>query len=330
MALAPEDVDAFIALAHEENLEATPVAVVTEEPRVRMHWRGDTIVDVSREFPRATARRSMSAVAVPAPADELRRKRLRPRFRGDKRADRPVVDAVCTPTRWKCPRGAHGRHQPRLEQGPCGALRLHHRRGHGAHALRRRAPAHPGARHGGEAAGARRQDHDGPGLSWASTRIFRPTTPMLVPTWPCSIPWRSSWPPASSGRTCTSTFQEYFEKLRQDPERWGKPMAAVLGALMAQIDFGVGAIGGKDSMSGSFEDFDVPPTLVSFATAIGDIDRVTSPELKEAGDNLYLGFLRGRAGVERLRRLRRGGVPHRCGCRAGLRERPTAAWPRRW
>ena len=82
------------------------------------------------------------------------------------------------------------------------------------------------------------------------------------------------------------TFQEYFEKLRQDPERWGKPMAAVLGALMAQIDFGVGAIGGKDSMSGSFEDLDVPPTLVSFATAIGNIDRITSPELKEAGDNL--------------------------------------------
>ena len=65
------------------------------------------------------------------------------------------------------------------------------------------------------------------------------------------------------------TFQEYFEKLRQDPERWGKPAAAVLGALMAQIDLGVGAIGGKDSMSGSFEELDVPPTLVSFATAVG-------------------------------------------------------------
>ena len=117
------------------------------------------------------------------------------------------------------------------------------------------------------------------------------------------------------------TFQEYFEKLRQDPERWGKPMAAVLGALMAQIDFGVGAIGGKDSMSGSFEDLDVPPTLVSFATAIGDIDRVTSPELKEAGDNLIWVSFEDALASTRLRRLRRGGVPHRCGCRAGLRER---------
>ena len=65
------------------------------------------------------------------------------------------------------------------------------------------------------------------------------------------------------------TFQEYFEKLRDEPERWGKPMAAVLGALMAQVDLGIGSIGGKDSMSGSFEDLDVPPTLVSFATGLG-------------------------------------------------------------
>ncbi len=76
------------------------------------------------------------------------------------------------------------------------------------------------------------------------------------------------------------TFQEYFERLRDVPERWGKPVAAVLGALMAQVDLGVGAIGGKDSMSGSFEDLDVPPTLVSFAVAVGDAARATSPEFK--------------------------------------------------
>ena len=79
------------------------------------------------------------------------------------------------------------------------------------------------------------------------------------------------------------TFQEYFEKLRQEPLRWGKPVAAVLGALMAQLDLEVGAIGGKDSMSGSFEQLDVPPTLVSFATAVGPVSRVTSPEFKGAG-----------------------------------------------
>ena len=79
------------------------------------------------------------------------------------------------------------------------------------------------------------------------------------------------------------TFQEYFGSLRDVPERWGKPAASLLGALMAQVDLGVGSIGGKDSMSGSFEDLDVPPTLVSFATAVGMVDHAMSPEFKGAG-----------------------------------------------
>ena len=82
------------------------------------------------------------------------------------------------------------------------------------------------------------------------------------------------------------TFQEYFERLRDEAQRWGKPAAAVLGALKAQVELGVGAIGGKDSMSGSFETLDVPPTLVSFATAVGHVDRVTSPEFKKAGSRV--------------------------------------------
>jgi phosphoribosylformylglycinamidine synthase len=84
------------------------------------------------------------------------------------------------------------------------------------------------------------------------------------------------------------TFQEYFERLGTDPARWGKPLAALLGALDAQIGLGIGAIGGKDSMSGSFEDLDVPPTLVSFATAIGRTDRVVSTEFKKAGSTVVL------------------------------------------
>ncbi len=84
------------------------------------------------------------------------------------------------------------------------------------------------------------------------------------------------------------TFQEYFESLRGNADRWGKPTAAVLGALMAQVDLGIGSIGGKDSMSGSFEQLDVPPTLVSFATAVGKVGRVTSPEFKGAGHRVAL------------------------------------------
>ena len=82
------------------------------------------------------------------------------------------------------------------------------------------------------------------------------------------------------------SFQEYFEKLHEEPKRWGKPVAAVLGALEAQVDLGVGAIGGKDSMSGSFEDLDVPPTLISFAVSTGKIDTVVSPEFKQAGNRV--------------------------------------------
>ncbi len=84
------------------------------------------------------------------------------------------------------------------------------------------------------------------------------------------------------------TFQEFFEKLRDEPERWGKPFAALLGALDAQLELGAAAIGGKDSMSGSFHDLDVPPTLISFAIAPIKAGEVLSPEFKEAGHPVYL------------------------------------------
>ncbi len=84
------------------------------------------------------------------------------------------------------------------------------------------------------------------------------------------------------------TFQEYFERLKQDPKRWGKPVASLLGALDAQLDFGVAAIGGKDSMSGSFEELDVPPTLVSFAVSHGNVDNVISPEFKGVNNDVAL------------------------------------------
>ncbi len=103
-------------------------------------------------------------------------------------------------------------------------------------------------------------------MAWGfNPYIRRPRTSSPAPTSPWSRAWRSWSRPASSSKNAYLSFQEYFEKLRDEPERWGKPAAAVLGALMAQVDLGVGAIGGKDSMSGSFEDLDVPPTLISFA-----------------------------------------------------------------
>ena len=84
------------------------------------------------------------------------------------------------------------------------------------------------------------------------------------------------------------SFQEYFEKPMRDPKRWGKPMAAVLGAFKAQKELGVAAIGGKDSMSGTFEDIDVPPTLVSFAVTTDDVTNIISPEFKEVDNNVFM------------------------------------------
>ena len=82
------------------------------------------------------------------------------------------------------------------------------------------------------------------------------------------------------------SFQEYFEKLGQNPEKWGKPLASLLGAYDAQINLGLAAIGGKDSMSGTYQDLNVPPTLISFACANGEKKNVISPEFKQAGNKL--------------------------------------------
>ena len=91
-----------------------------------------------------------------------------------------------------------------------------------------------------------------------------------------------------SYHNCWLTFQEYFERTKNDPRRWGKPMAALLGALEAQLGLGIGSIGGKDSMSGTFEEIDVPPTLVSFAVSVAKTGNIISPEFKEAGHKVYL------------------------------------------
>ena len=288
VALAPEDVDAFIALAHEENLEATPVAVVTEEPRVRMHWRGTTIVDVSRDFLASNGAPKHAAVVVPAPADESCAATPCDRaFEAAASLTDPVVEAAAA--------------ADSLEAGLAALMGdINHACNKG---LVERFDSTIGAGTVLMPFGGSRQLTPALAMVAKLPVLGGATTTVSGLSWGFN-PYLSAWDPYAGAYMAVLdsvaklvatgferanmylTFQEYFEKLRQDPERWGKPMAAVLGALMAQVDFGVGAIGGKDSMSGSFEDLDVPPTLVSFATAIGNIDRVTSPELKAAGDNL--------------------------------------------
>ena len=264
--VSPQDAAAFIAAAERENLEAYPVATVTESPRMVMKWRGETIADLSRDFLNTNGAVKRAAAAVPA-------------------RDR----APLTAPRFASLREMAGSLACASRRGLTGAVRRHHRRGQRLMPFggkRQRTPA--------QAMAAllpvlRAMPPTRP-ASWpgASTRSRWRRTPMPEPTPPSPV----SPGQAGGGRgglpDAYLTLQEYFEKLRTEPRRWGKPFAALLGALDAQLDFGAAAIGGKDSMSGSFLDLDVPPTLISFAIAPIKAGEVLSPEFKEPGHPVYL------------------------------------------
>ena len=268
VALAAEDVEAFVRLAHEENLEATPIAEVTEEPRVRMTWRGDVIVDVSRAFLASNGAPKRQRVRVPeqgAAANAL------PRVPG---WDAPTLDeglrTLLADLNVCCNKGLVERFDSTIGAAtvlmPFGG----ERQLTPAQAMVAKFPVD------GETTTCS-------GMAWGFNPYLSEAD-QFVGAYVAVVESVAKLVGAGFRRAdMYLTFQEYFEKLRDEPERWGKPMASVLGALMAQVDLGVGSIGGKDSMSGSFEQLDVPPTLVSFATAVGSVGRVTSPEFKGAG-----------------------------------------------
>ncbi|MBS6975153.1 MAG: phosphoribosylformylglycinamidine synthase [Eggerthellaceae bacterium] len=262
VALAPEDVDAFIALAHEENLEATPIAEVTEEARVRMVWNDTVIVDVSRDFLNSNgAAKHQDVHVVPGGGYERT-------WEGETLAER--LGALVRDLNVCSNKGLSERFDSTIGAATAlmpfgGARQLTP-----AMAMVAKLPVF------GETSTVS-------GMAWGFNPYLTAANP-FVGSYIAVVESVAKLTAAGFAREdMYLTFQEYFEKLRDEPERWGKPAAAVLGALMAQVDLGVGAIGGKDSMSGSFEQLDVPPTLVSFATAVGSIDRVTSPEFKGAG-----------------------------------------------
>ncbi|MDO4797821.1 MAG: phosphoribosylformylglycinamidine synthase, partial [Coriobacteriales bacterium] len=262
VALAPGDVEEFFGYAREENLEATAMATVTAEPRLRMHWRGDVIVDVSREFLGSNGAPKHQHVHVKAA------KEWKPSWPGATLEQR--MRSLVNDLNVASNKGLSERFDSTI--GAASALM-----------------PFGGATQLTPAMGmVAKMPVDGEtttvsGMAWgynpflASANQFSGAYLAVVESVTrlvsCGLEHANAY----------LTFQEYFERLRDEPERWGKPTASVLGALMAQVDLGIGSIGGKDSMSGSFEDLDVPPTLVSFATAVGSLDRVTSPEFKGAG-----------------------------------------------
>ena len=266
--LAPEDVDAFRALADEENLESTAVAVVTESPRMVMEWNGRTIVDMSREF--------LNSNGAPKYADV--------RVEPQQPYARPACDASF----------------PKRMLEMAGSLDFCSRRG-----LAERFDSTNGACSLLMPFGGRYQKT--PAQAMASLiplpdRNAETASVMSYGFHPClgeKGPYLGAYQAvvesmarlvaAGAGwRGAHLTFQEYFERMTGEPEKWGRPLSALLGALEAQLDLGVAAIGGKDSMSGSFEQMHVPPTLVSFAVQVCDSARVISPEFKAAGHAIGL------------------------------------------
>ncbi|HIZ46504.1 MAG TPA: phosphoribosylformylglycinamidine synthase [Candidatus Olsenella pullistercoris] len=267
VALAPADVDEFLRYAHEENLEATVVATVTAEPRLRMSWRGETIVDVSREFLASNGAPKSTSVRVTAPEDyELS-------WAGETLAEQ--MRSLVTDLNVASNKGLSERFDSTIGAAtvlmPFGG----------------RAQLTP------PMAMVAKLPVDGEtttcsGMAWGFN-------PYLMSANPYTGAYLSVVESVSrmvaagfAHEDLYLTFQEYFERLRDVPSRWGKPTAALLGALMAQVDLGIGSIGGKDSMSGSFEELDVPPTLVSFATGLGTVDRVVSPEFKASGHRVLV------------------------------------------
>ncbi|HBQ64494.1 MAG TPA: phosphoribosylformylglycinamidine synthase, partial [Clostridiales bacterium] len=276
--VAMPDADRFIAEASLENLEATITAVVTREPRLKMLWRGVPIVDIQRDFLNTNGVRQQAKAYVKAPDPESSplsghaASMYLPA--GDSLEERFVNHLSSL---FCCSRkGLAERFDSTIGAGSVlmpfgGQLQA--------------TPAE------GMAAKLPRYD----GRSNTCTLMSFGFDPVL-----------SSWSPfhgalyavvhsmaritAMGGdyRDAWLTFQEYFERLRTDPERWGKPLAALLGAFTAQMEFGRAAIGGKDSMSGSFMHMDVPPTLVSFAVAASHAGKVLSPEFKAEGSRVLL------------------------------------------
>ena len=267
-------VDRFMQMAYEENLEATQVATVTEEERLVMHWRGKTIVDLSRAFLDTNGVTQHAAAAVAAPSEAAPYLTTVPDFAKGKTV-REAWLAMLSDLNICSQKGMVERFD-----GTIGASTI-------------LAPYGGTFRESPNEAMAALIPTDG-----------ETTTATLMSHG--YDPYLSEWSPfhgavyavtESLAKICAAggdvtrarlTFQEYFEKLQKVPQRWGKPAAALLGGLSAQLGFGTASIGGKDSMSGTFEDIHVPPTLVSFAVNAVEAKNVISTDFKGADHRVAL------------------------------------------
>ena len=276
--IAPEDVEQFLNYAKEENLEAVEVAVVTEEPRLVLEWRGKEIVNISRAFLDTNGAHQETTVAVDIPAKEenfFEKKEIA--------GVEEALNAGDVKKAWMTTLSdLNGCSQKGLVEMFDGSI----------------------------GAGSVFMPYGG---RYQLTETQSMVAKLPVMNGKCDTvtmmaygfdPYLSSWSPyhgavyavlesvarivAAGGdyKKIRFTFQEYFRRMSEEPHRWSQPFAALLGAYNAQIGFGLPSIGGKDSMSGTFNDIDVPPTLVSFAVDIAKEQDIITPELKKAGNKL--------------------------------------------
>ena len=265
--VATEDAERFLALADGENLEATIVARVTESPRLVMHWNGRTIVDVSRAFLSSNGAEKHIDVLVEKP--QAFDKAIPADFGGGLRAlaqDLNVCSRQGLSERFDSTIGAGTVLMPfggRDQRTPVQAMvqKISLERGH---------------------------TDDCSLMSWGYNPYISEKDPYRGAYLAVVESVSKLIATGAAFEDVYLTFQEYFERLRREPARWGKPLAALLGAFAAQMALGIGAVGGKDSMSGSFEQMDVPPTLVSFAVTTEKTGAIVSNECKRAGDKLVL------------------------------------------
>ena len=265
--VSPENADKFMELARKENLEATKVAVVTEEPRLTMDWCGNRIVNLSREFLNSNGAEKHTTVHVcggkvkPVNNREDTKEDWIAHF-----SDLNICSQKGLVERFDSSIGAGtvtmpygGKYQMTKTQAMAAKL-----------------PVLQG------------ETNTCSIMGWGYNPYITEQNPYLGAMYAVVESVAKVVAAGGTHSPCWLTFQEYFERMKTDPKRWGKPMAALLGGMEAQLQLGCAAIGGKDSMSGTFEDIDVPPTLVSFAISTGDARTVISPEFKQIGSTVIL------------------------------------------
>ena len=265
--IAPEDLDKFMEEAKKENLEATLVADVVEEPRLKMNWNGNTIVDLSREFLNSNGASKYTDITIEEPTNESK---VEITDCADSWTELMANLNVCSQ------KGLVEKFDSTIGAGTVlmpygGVYQLTP-----SQAMAAKIPVLNG------------ETNTCSIMGWGYNPVIAEKSPYHGAMTAVIESIAKVVAAGGSYKKCWLTFQEYFERTQNDPKRWGKPLAALLGAFKAQLEMGCGAIGGKDSMSGTFEQIDVPPTLVSFAVSTAKADKVISTEFKSSDSQVIM------------------------------------------